>query len=60
MITWPSLKLPALNLWNYPNWLNQSNIPKTGTIVPKTGMFQESVTSIHGLKITFIRRKDDL
>lgn len=60
MITWPSLSLPALNLLNYPSWLNYANIPKMGTNVPKIGMFEESVTSIHGLKITFIRRKDDL
>jgi hypothetical protein len=50
MITWPSLSLPALNLWNYPNWVQ--TYPKEVQTYQKQER-RETVTTIHGLKITF-------
>jgi hypothetical protein len=51
MITWSSLSLPPLNLWNYPDW---RYVPETSTIMLEKATFVREVKHIHGVSVAFI------
>lgn len=55
MLNWPSLSLPPINLWSFPNW---RNIPEMGTFVPKMGTFSQEVVFIHGLSIILTKKEE--
>lgn len=54
MIIWPDITFPALNLWNYRDWLHY-----TGSVTnsSKFSHLVQKKINIHGVSITITERR---